>query len=420
MVVARLPGPHDRSFPEPRGLRPVEPVAIGGQSGDPVASLAERWADLLPALGRPTLAQLRTLLRRLSAVLRADPFWPPAARRIGASFYHCGPGTRPLGAGGPYPEELLPPTLGLLRSDAQAMIGTAGPDGVRRLLVALDQLVAGYLAAARERAESERQDLLTATRWPPEDLQRVLTDGDLHYRALYLRGRVGIAVGSLSGDVIDVNPALYRLLGADVRPELPHAAADFVHPDDVETFVEAYHRVASDSGPDSAEIDVRLVRPDRLVVWARLSTTLVRNDRGEPDRILAVVQDVSERHRLRSRLELAATQDRLTRLPNRAFAEQQLRQAFSPGAARRVGLCAVDVDGFRAVNDSLGHAVGDRLLSAVAGRLQMAAGDHLVTRTGGDDFAVLVVDTAGPDDVKVLADRLLDAFGPRSSSASAR
>jgi diguanylate cyclase (GGDEF)-like protein/PAS domain S-box-containing protein len=416
MVVARLPGPSDRPAPGPgralRAVEPVEPVGTGPSTSDPASRLADRWADLLPGPGSPAIGQLRTLLRRLSTVLRADPFWPPAARRIGASFYHCGPAGRPLGPGGPQPEELLPPTLGLLRSDAQAMLGTPGPEGARRLATALDQLVAGYLGAMRERAESERQDLLTATRWPPEDLQRVLTDGDLHYRALYLRGRVGIAVGSLAGDVIDANPALYRLFGADDPPEFPHAAADFVHPDDLATFVESYHQVVSADGPDSVEIDVRLVRPDRIVVWARVNATLVRNDRGEPDRVVAVVQDISERHRLHSRLERATTLDRLTRLPNRGVAEAQLRQAFAPGAARRAGLCAVDIDGFRSVNDTLGHAVGDELLFAVAGRLQMAAGDHLVTRTGGDEFAVLAVDTTGADDMTALADRLLDALAP--------
>ncbi|MGD9988810.1 hypothetical protein [Pseudonocardia sp.] len=108
MVVARLPGPSDRPAPGPgralRAVEPVEPVGTGPSTSDPASRLADRWADLLPGPGSPAIGQLRTLLRRLSTVLRADPFWPPAARRIGASFYHCGPAGRPLGPGGPQPE----------------------------------------------------------------------------------------------------------------------------------------------------------------------------------------------------------------------------------------------------------------------------------------------------------------------------
>lgn len=113
---------------------------------------------------------------------------------------------------------------------------------------------------------------------------------------------------------------------------------------------------------------------------------------------------------LRSQLAQASLQDRLTRLPNRSLTEQRLRAEFAPGAARRVGLCALDVDGFKAINEGLGHQVGNQLLLAVAGRLQLAAGPHLVSRTGGDEFAVLVVGSEGCDDVCRLADRLLAAL----------
>nr|WP_275404031.1 EAL domain-containing protein [Pseudonocardia acidicola] len=384
------------------------PHAAAG--GDPIDVLAGRWADQLWPDDPAVRARLRPLLRRLSAALRAEPFWPIAARPIGAALLGSGYNGDVLGGPGPTPEDVLPATLGLLRREGPvALGGPAGSEGIRRLTAALDELAAGFAGAVRERAHREQQDLLRAGPCPEEHVSRALANGEIHYRTLYMQGPVGIAIGGLEGEVLDLNPALCRLFGLLERPDLPRPITDFVHPDDAAAFIDSYHRLRA-GDPDTLSVDVRLVRPDELVVWTHVTGSLVRDDDGRPSHIIAVVQDVSERHRLRSRLEQASSQDRLTKLPNRVLTEQRLRQAFAPDMAERVGLCALDVDGFKAINDSLGHQVGDQLLLAVAGRLQMAAGPHLVTRTGGDEFAVLVVDPEGLDEMCRLADRLLAAL----------
>jgi diguanylate cyclase (GGDEF)-like protein len=93
---------------------------------------------------------------------------------------------------------------------------------------------------------------------------------------------------------------------------------------------------------------------------------------------------------LRRRVAQVAAQDALTLLPNRAAGEQLLRRAFTSSTATHLGLCALDLDGFTDLNGALGHHLGDRLLVEVATRLHHIATPHLVTRTGGDEFAVLV------------------------------
>ena len=101
--------------------------------------------------------------------------------------------------------------------------------------------------------------------------------------------------------------------------------------------------------------------------------------------------------------------ERLARLPGASVTEDWLRRAFA-GGITRVGICALDLDGFGALVDAHGAAVGDRLLLAVAGRLRLAAGEHLATRTGGDEFTVLVAD---PEDIAAVcrvADRLQSAL----------
>ena len=112
-----------------------------------------------------------------------------------------------------------------------------------------------------------------------------------------------------------------------------------------------------------------------------------------------------------ARFRHQATHDPLTDLPNRTLFTERLSAALTrPGRdADRVGVCFLDLDRFKVVNDSLGHQVGDRLLIAVAQRLRGALGEHLVARLGGDEFVILVERTGGTDDAVRVAEAALAA-----------
>nr|WP_245712937.1 bifunctional diguanylate cyclase/phosphodiesterase [Micromonospora nigra] len=113
-----------------------------------------------------------------------------------------------------------------------------------------------------------------------------------------------------------------------------------------------------------------------------------------------------------ARFRHQATHDPLTDLPNRAlFAERLAEAVQAPDRdGRRVGLCFLDLDRFKAVNDAYGHRAGDQVLVTVAGRLRQAVGDHLVARLGGDAFVVLVEHTGGTGDVVGVAEAVLAAL----------
>ena len=140
------------------------------------------------------------------------------------------------------------------------------------------------------------------------------------------------------------------------------------------------------------------------------SLSLVRGPAGEPRYVICLVEDVTERFRLQSRLRFHADHDPLTGLATRAVLADRLQLALDEPGRRPVGVCAIDIDGFRGVNDTLGHDIGDELLRAVAGRLRhdLGAEGHLVARAGGDEFVVLAVDV---DKValRALAGRVLAA-----------
>ncbi|MGY4909010.1 putative bifunctional diguanylate cyclase/phosphodiesterase [Micromonospora aurantiaca (nom. illeg.)] len=194
--------------------------------------------------------------------------------------------------------------------------------------------------------------------------------------------------------------------------------------------VQAHIASAEGLGRTVEVIQLRLVRDLDLVVddvedrMARLLATVATGyaralrdrtlDEQESIRRAAMMARAQAERALRdseARFRHQATHDPLTGLPNRTLFTERLTAAITaPGrGADRVGVCFLDLDRFKVVNDSLGHQIGDSLLVTVAQRLHRALGEHLVARLGGDEFVILVERTAGTDDVVKVAEAALAA-----------
>ncbi|HEX3515923.1 MAG TPA: bifunctional diguanylate cyclase/phosphodiesterase [Trebonia sp.] len=128
---------------------------------------------------------------------------------------------------------------------------------------------------------------------------------------------------------------------------------------------------------------------------------------GEPARMLLSVRDVSDQVALRQQVTHLTFHDGLTGLPNRAYVEERVREVLEPSGERVAGVIFLDLDGFTAVNDLIGHGAGDLVLAQAARRLRaIVPAQDTVSRWGGDEFAVLMENVPSAQEIIELAERL--------------
>ncbi|GFE16729.1 GGDEF domain-containing protein [Streptomyces glebosus] len=273
----------------------------------------------------------------------------------------------------------------------------------------------------REDTTKESTEARPAPSGPGDDTAASLGD----YRATFYAARVAMAVLNRDGLVLAANPAFGELVGTDPAELVAATAADLTDLGADPRGWTAYREVLCGRS-DRMRCTRRLKHPEGHSVWVEVTVEpLTPEPLSGEERLLLSVADISDRHDLLARLRHLQMHDPVTRLPNRALFFERLAAAletasFAPSGTGRIGLCYLDLDGFKAVNDTLGHRVGDRLLSAVAQRLTRCAeaaedrgpgrGGYLVARLGGDEFALLVEDSTGTDQLAELAQSVLDAL----------
>ncbi len=173
-------------------------------------------------------------------------------------------------------------------------------------------------------------------------------------------------------------------------------------PDEAAGDAEVLQRVAAGEGRIE-QAQKRFVRADGTQLWASITSSVVRDESGDPLYIISQYVDVTVARQDAERLRRQARTDALTGLANRTALEDRLADGLVPG---ETAVLFCDLDGFKAVNDSKGHHVGDQALVAVAQRIAACVRqDDLVARLGGDEF-VVVADGLSTMTLVELADRI--------------
>jgi diguanylate cyclase (GGDEF)-like protein/PAS domain S-box-containing protein len=162
-----------------------------------------------------------------------------------------------------------------------------------------------------------------------------------------------------------------------------------------------------------SHVVLRNFRKDGTPFWNDLYIAPVPNENGKITHFIGVLNDISEQRRYETELAYNASHDVLTGLPNRSLLEDRLKQGcqISQRYSRSLAVMFIDLDGFKPINDSMGHGVGDQILIEVARRMnqQVRPGDT-VARLGGDEFVVILPDLAREEDVLLVVDRVIESI----------
>ncbi|MEU6003993.1 EAL domain-containing protein [Streptomyces sp. NPDC047197] len=376
---------------------------------DRVRRFATIWSRAIfpvtaTSLTRPEFEQqLVPLARRLRAALHERIFEAAEGQAIGAALVgtHC---TDP---------EALSRTLDCVDAYLVLYCGDDGPQEELRARSARLQhaLAAGFAAALRERTLAEQEAISRAALDARSAVAEALHASEARFRAVFHGAAIGIGIADLTGTVLEVNDALVRMFGGLENQVRGRNVAEWTHPDDSPHVWKLYEELVRGER-EHYRVEKAFYRPDGTVLWTNLTVSLLRDADGVPQYQLALMEDTTERRLLNLRLRYEATHDALTGLPNRTLFFERLEKALAAGDGARFGLCYLDLDGFKTVNDSLGHAAGDRLLVEVADRLQSCATapGEMVARLGGDEFVALT--TGGHTEVEVddLAGRIMHAL----------
>jgi diguanylate cyclase (GGDEF)-like protein/PAS domain S-box-containing protein len=182
-----------------------------------------------------------------------------------------------------------------------------------------------------------------------------------------------------------------------------------LHPEDRGRILASDERFEADGEPVDQEY--RLLAKDGSVVWVHEETVLVRDEAGEPQFVQGIMSDVTQKKRSEERLHHLAFHDHLTGLPNRRLFVERLGHALqrTRRQGNRVAVLFMDLDGFKVINDSLGHEAGDLLLTVVAQRLgRCLRPEDTLARFGGDEFVVLIEDLDDAAEAVRVAERIAE------------
>ncbi|MGB3442933.1 MAG: EAL domain-containing protein [Actinophytocola sp.] len=373
---------------------------MAGPKGSRRDAFGTAWVDVLAATGYVSTgrvdlrARLGELADVLTSALAEERFDPAPAEQVGEAL------------------------VGLRFFAAESLAGTIELIGTRlscddpgRMSQVQAAVTAGFVRAVQSRIFSEQESLRRSALEARDGAESARRASEARFRAMFTSAAIGIGITDTHGRLLEVNNAMANMLG--YRPEqlLDLNLVDFLHPDDPPELRRYFNEMVVGEC-DHYRIERRFRKRDGTPLWTNVTVSLVRDDDGMPQYLVGMVEDNTERHQLSEKLRHQANHDHLTGLGNRALFTERLHAAFGGSLGQRVGLCYLDLDGFKAVNDTLGHVVGDLLLVEVGRRLDslVSAPGRLVARMGGDEFVVLIEHAQGMDELEDVAERILAAI----------
>jgi diguanylate cyclase (GGDEF)-like protein/PAS domain S-box-containing protein len=279
-------------------------------------------------------------------------------------------------------------------------------------------LDAGAVAYLRKGTSAQQisvrlTEALDAGKLAGRPVDHVRRASDDRFRAAFNEAGSGMAIMPLEGEnagrLVSVNSAYARMLGREADEMIGGNAESWTHPEDLPEGLDDRLAELAAGDVQRTEFEARYLHHDGQVVWADVTAASFCDENGIRSAIVQVL-DVSDRKNFEDQLQHLADHDALSDLYNRRRFDAELERELARAKRYdgRGALLALDLDGFKFVNDSLGHAAGDELVTRVGKTLLAALREtDVLARTGGDEFAVLLpeADEAG---AMLVAEKLLE------------
>lgn len=336
--------------------------------------LSDAWSEMLGMRGSPTITTINELGELVPEEDRAI---------VGAAM-----GSALKGPGSSYSIEhrVTAPTGNLIWIVSEGHVVARGPDGRALRMVGTNRDITEQVRAKEALRESEAR-----------------------FKGAFENSATGMALIGLDGRWLKVNRALSEITGYSESELLVRTYQSLTHPDDLNIGPASTSDLLSGKR-ETVQIEKRYMHKQGHEVWVQVNLSLVRDKAGKPEHFILQTLDVSERRRLQQRVEHLALHDSLTGLPNSRLLVDRINQALASAkrAKRPIGLMYVDLDGFKPVNDTYGHAAGDLVLKEFAVRLtNILRESDSTARVGGDEFVAVLDEITGEADAARAAERLL-------------
>lgn len=366
--------------------------------------LGLRWAEVLDGAVAPTLtrARIEDLLTDLAEKLRtavegiveADVARETAGALVAANYRD------PLAV-----SRTIPLICGDIVDDLAP--GDSERDKVRAKAVEVAaEFAAGFTVALRSAALAEQEATMSAVLSAAQESENRRQLSEARFAAVFAGASVGIGTIDVNGRVLDVNAALAEMLGIPAELIPGRSVSDLIGHDNVGSAY-SYIRKLLAGTAERFRVEVDHPRPDGALASVDLSMSAVRDARGQVRFLIGVAVDITERKQLGDRLWHDANHDTLTGLPNRSLFLSRLAEAHPP-----IGVCYLDLNNFKEINDAWGHRVGDQVLRIVGERLRhgMEPVGGLAARLGGDEFMILVEDCPAEAEMARLCEQVTSSL----------
>lgn len=239
------------------------------------------------------------------------------------------------------------------------------------------------------------------------------------FRALVRDGSEVITMCDAAGDVLWASPAARPVMGYNPEELRGHVLRGLFHPDDEAAAVELFARLLTSDSTVEHSAELRVRHANGTWCWHEI---VARNMLAHPS-VQAIVthqRDITDRRAAQDRIAYAASHDALTGLANSATLERDLARALAQGTRYQhpVAVLLCDLDGFRAVNETYGHDVGDRLLQTVSGVLKRTTREtDTAGRLAGDEFGVVLTQVRNAEEAMTVARRIVEGAVASASVA---